>query len=533
MRFFFYITILSITFIPIITYSQKNDEYWKKEIIKQREAFRNDFSKSIKIGLYIVNNCKNDSINAHSYALLSNSYTYSGDYINGFKFSNKAKELFYQKATDKRFVRYIVYNNISLSEIYKSIGLIERAKEEIENTIEYVEKKDPDNYYALASLYGSNGGNFYEAGDKHSALQAYLSAEKYAKKIDDPKLLIDKKKLLALIYSEIGNTYIFFDDLKKAEFYIEQSKKTSAEIKNYNYSDNYNSTGLAEIYTKTNRDKQAIDLLMSIYKGRNIEPVNLLFIHNLLSTAYKNIGDQKKSEIEKTKIDSIEYSMSKQESAGLKEAYKFIEADLARKDREHLMNKIIIFSVAAAIILIIIFWVIVYKRKLKKSYQELIASIERKEKEKENEKENAVTKSENTDTKKSKDLTSVEFSKSELELIAKLDLFEKEKGYLEKDMTLAVLAVRLETNASYLSQIINKAKNKNINTYINELRINYIIKEIYYNPMLLNYKVSHIAELAGFNSHNSFTLVFKRITNISPSTFLDERRKELSVVENN
>ena len=61
-------------------------------------------------------------------------------------------------------------------------------------------------------------------------------------------------------------------------------------------------------------------------------------------------------------------------------------------------------------------------------------------------------------------------------LLAKLERFEAGKKYLTKDFSLAQLAALFETNTKYLSEIINKYKQKNFNSYVNELRIRYVVE---------------------------------------------------------
>ncbi|PTT72493.1 helix-turn-helix domain-containing protein, partial [Chryseobacterium sp. HMWF001] len=68
--------------------------------------------------------------------------------------------------------------------------------------------------------------------------------------------------------------------------------------------------------------------------------------------------------------------------------------------------------------------------------------------------------------------------------------------------------------------VINKHKKKNFNSYINELRINYITKEIYNNPKFSQYKISYLADLCGFSSHSIFASTFKKITGMSPSVYI-------------
>ena len=115
---------------------------------------------------------------------------------------------------------------------------------------------------------------------------------------------------------------------------------------------------------------------------------------------------------------------------------------------------------------------------------------------------------------------------SEQQLLAGLEKFETTKKFTNKDMSLSKLASQLGTNTKYLSEVINRHKLKNFNTYINELRIHYITEKIKSDPTYLNYKVSYLAEECGFSSHSSFTTVFKTIVGVSPSTFVEFVREE-------
>jgi AraC-like DNA-binding protein len=115
---------------------------------------------------------------------------------------------------------------------------------------------------------------------------------------------------------------------------------------------------------------------------------------------------------------------------------------------------------------------------------------------------------------------------SELQILQGLEKFEASAKFTNKDMSLGLLAAQLNTNTKYLSEIINRQKNKNFNGYINELRINYITEKLSTNPQYLNYKVSYLAEECGFSSHSTFTTVFKSIVGVSPAVFMDFIRDE-------
>lgn len=108
------------------------------------------------------------------------------------------------------------------------------------------------------------------------------------------------------------------------------------------------------------------------------------------------------------------------------------------------------------------------------------------------------------------------------EILQKLKDWEKSDGYLNKNMSLAILSAQTGINTKYLSEVINNNKGKNFNGYINELRIDHIARLLKTDPAYLNYKVSYLAEYAGFSSHGAFTNVFKSITGMSPNTYIQE-----------
>lgn len=115
---------------------------------------------------------------------------------------------------------------------------------------------------------------------------------------------------------------------------------------------------------------------------------------------------------------------------------------------------------------------------------------------------------------------------TEQAILAKLKRFEASTKFTNNEMSLAVLAGQFDTNTKYLSEIINKHYQDNFNTYINKLRINYIIEKLKADPNYMHYKISYLAEKSGFSSHSSFATVFKSITGIAPVTFIDLLKEE-------
>lgn len=106
------------------------------------------------------------------------------------------------------------------------------------------------------------------------------------------------------------------------------------------------------------------------------------------------------------------------------------------------------------------------------------------------------------------------------DLVEKLEDFEKKKKFLNNKMCLPRMAAQLQTNTKYLRYILKKHKSADYNSYINELRVSYIIEKINSDPNYLQYKISYLAKEAGFSSHSKFSKTFKKLTNYSPSEYI-------------
>ncbi|WP_165602273.1 helix-turn-helix domain-containing protein [Chryseobacterium artocarpi] len=110
--------------------------------------------------------------------------------------------------------------------------------------------------------------------------------------------------------------------------------------------------------------------------------------------------------------------------------------------------------------------------------------------------------------------------KTEKEILQKLDDFEKTNKFIRSNLSVKSLSQSFDTNSRYLSEIINKHKDTNFNTYLNNLRINYIIDKLNTDPNYRKYKISYLAEECGFSTHSLFTTVFKNKVGMSPAEYI-------------
>ena len=71
-----------------------------------------------------------------------------------------------------------------------------------------------------------------------------------------------------------------------------------------------------------------------------------------------------------------------------------------------------------------------------------------------------------------------------------------------------------------VEEIINTYKGKNFTLYINDLRLDYIIKHLKNDVKYLNMDVKELASIAGFSSTENFSDNFRRKFDLKPSVFI-------------
>ena len=111
-------------------------------------------------------------------------------------------------------------------------------------------------------------------------------------------------------------------------------------------------------------------------------------------------------------------------------------------------------------------------------------------------------------------------------ILKNLEKFERNKKYLEKDMTLAKMAVSLNTNMKYASKIIAHYRNKRTIDYISDLKIDHIIALLKNESKYRNYTNKALGEESGFGSTQNFTRAFNNRTGLSPTYFINKLKSQ-------
>ena len=98
--------------------------------------------------------------------------------------------------------------------------------------------------------------------------------------------------------------------------------------------------------------------------------------------------------------------------------------------------------------------------------------------------------------------------------------------YRDPELSLSLLAEKLDLSPHELSRIVNTVFKKSFNDFINEYRIAEVIRKMQ-DPAYDHLTLLGIAYDAGFNSRTTFHRIFKQLTGKSPAEYKSEQKKEI------
>lgn len=108
-----------------------------------------------------------------------------------------------------------------------------------------------------------------------------------------------------------------------------------------------------------------------------------------------------------------------------------------------------------------------------------------------------------------------------------MDLMEKERPYLNPDLTLNDLAKLVDTSPRQLSQIINQGLGKKFYEFVNEFRVEESKKLLEEGEL----KMLGVAYDSGFKSKSTFNEAFKRFAGLTPSEYLKRKVMRQSAIK--
>lgn len=456
--------------------------------------------------------------------IISQAYALQGNYVQSVSISNQ-KEDDDKKGNFSHFIQ--LFDDYNLADQYQNLGLYGQSKKIIAGILkdpELLKSNNPKERMVIAKLFQLQGINAGIDRNYNAALLNIDKSDSYLNNNNEENRIIkwenmifrsaflmpqnkleESKKLLdeviqdiekhgnnafisAFAYESMSRYYFLKGDYNEA---VKQLEKGFSEIENLPYND------LKIIF---------YELFARSYLALNNDEKYYY---------YNNLYTDLKAKLDSNKKEGIQYIVK------LLETYHHKNLEFQEQHKEKL------FSTTGIVILILIAGMIAYflsessrSRHLKKQL-DFFEKLKIKEDPISLEVEMLKDETAKENKSQEKDLSKISKEKEE-EILQKLKDWEKSDNYLNKNMSLAILSAQTGINTKYLSEVINNNKEKNFNGYINELRIDHIARLLKTDPAYLNYKVSYLAEYAGFSSHGAFTNVFKSITGMSPNTYIQE-----------
>lgn len=419
----------------------------------------------------------------------------------------------YANKNDNIHHQIAIRHNIGL--LKKAIDATEEALLEFKENLSFIKTQDTINQYSRSYI-----NTLFAIADSYHRMKLPDSATYYANKaLYKSFKRPDKYKYANLLLLQGINNYMLknyqksLDTLYKATRHIQTAKR-------HNSNEAYCYIQIARVLQKIGEKEKIIYYLRKadsiITKDNYTEEKRIAY--ETLIDHYKDIGDthnQLKMMSKLIILDSIFYAKNKNVKSEIITKY---DTALLIDERNEIISKLekqknkskIGIITLIVITLILILWNYYRKQKLYKKRLTDILDLE------ENKKEISL-KTQNT-----LDIPDEIVD----DILRKLVLFEKKNGFLDPNIKMNTVAKQLKTNSSYFSKVINLYKKKNFANYVNDLRIEYCIEKLKFDPKFRLYSIESIGKEVGFSSIQSFSRAFTKKTGITASYFIKNIDKQ-------
>ncbi|WP_165570738.1 AraC family transcriptional regulator [Chryseobacterium luteum] len=516
---------LFITAVPLL--AQKKYSFDQICARTSVQVAQKDIPKALKTADSLYITAKNPLDKVKSLLLSAKLYHAAGEFKKSIYYGENAHSML-SHIDD---AEWLCRTNEFLAREYRLVGLFERSKkytlqgmEAAKHIIDTREKAE-----MLGLLNQEMAYYEMEQGDYPEAVKYIeLSLHSFAKdNIEDNKK--KNKRAVAASYQILGDVYFKLKDYVTSESYYH---KAQSLLKNKSCTLGLVYNGMGGIRLKQKNWKGAEIYLK---KAENIADSSRSLklkkaVYSNINDYYEGIGDNSKASIYAVKyVKAYDSLTARNREFAIKSPEALVKPNRKSAQISMVKNAAIMLLFAALVAIVVFFRIKQKKQRAKfrniiRTQLRMISSrSESSPLKKENSDFSNISVEEvddrtgETGKRKSESLMT---SETESKLLERLDEFEKGELYNNKNMSLSFLAAELNTNTKYLSYLINRHKNADVKTYINRLRINYIVDKLINDDKYRQYKISILADECGFSSHSKFASVFKAVTDFSPSSYI-------------
>jgi AraC-like DNA-binding protein len=479
----------------------------------------NNLIVQYKDSLTIFENENNSYKNAAYNLTLSKLYYKLGNYNKALEYGKNALS----KYKTLKDTTALVYAYTTIGIVYGELDDYGIAKEYFQeiDTIAQLSKKEYLMYHNFINLGIMNLDN-----DVNKALEYFDKAEEYFSQ--------DKGNEVTLV-GLLNNKAVAFKRLGESDKAIEILKEVFYKIDN---SHSYYVSICSNIATNYLLLNQADSALVYINKGLS-NPANSLYLNNyvnsyrVLTEAYiqKHEPDSsiKYFSLYRQYTDSLFLKKKADNISKLKVIHEtdklLLNVKIQKQKIEEYNTKFRNLSIGISLLVIAIIIFFIYYKKLQASYRRIVKeSVQAILIEEENAALVKKIKSleESPSAENNKVLSSFTIEKGD-DIFEEIQaIFKNEKPYIDPNFNLNKLADRLNSNRTYISNIINSKTGDSFVKFINTYRVKEAKKLLIDNNNKI-LTLDAIGKLAGFNSTSTFNRVFKLETGVTPSFYIKNK----------
>ncbi|WP_431612413.1 tetratricopeptide repeat protein [Chryseobacterium sp. 'Rf worker isolate 10'] len=513
---------LLITAVPI--FAQKKSSF---DLICEKTSSitaYQDLPKAIKTADSLYMKAQQPSEKIKCLVLSSELYHHAGELKKAICFSENAHSVINQ-INDPEWMSVVTR---LLAKQYRQVGLYERSKKYIIKGLEASGRiTDFQKSNEAAGLLNQEMA-FYEMelGNYPNAIRYIESSLKYFEKINsnsEDRTAAASYQLLGDVYFKLNDYSVSEDYYKKAEGLLKDGTCTLGLV--------YNGLGGIRLKQKNWKDAE-----LYLKKAEKIADTSRSLklkkaVYSNINDYYEGIGDNYKASLYAVKYVRTYDSIAARNQSFAGKSFETLKAKTNKKGGQmNLVKNATIIILFTSLVGLLVFFRTKQKKQRSKfrniirGQLNLISKRNHYPLKQTNDSEFSNISVEEIDEKDSeadrRRNDSLMTSETESKLLELLENFEKGNLYNNKGMSLSFLAGELNTNTKYLSYVINQHKSADFKTYINRLRINYIVDKLINDEKYRQYKISILADECGFSSHSKFAAVFKAVTDYSPSAYI-------------
>ncbi len=485
--------------------------------------FQDNIKKAEKLvneAVLIANSTNQDSLKAISYLHRGNFYFQKQDFVSAIHNYTACDSL----SSSKKVKNIVIANYARIKE---NIGDFANAIHIRKKLLNQINKKNDTKHYMrnlgfIINDYTEFIIEYNETDKKYLDTISYyyriFTTTPHKKNHFDDLVFLTKKGVLQRMNPNPSPKNLFvFDSIKKIFW-----------RNNNHIADRVVYFSIADYYNKTEQNKKSLHYLQLIDSINRNSTRPKIYPFNKEKLYVKVLKALHKDNEAIVRMDKLTDKLKERErkrdivSEVLKSSYdnKEVNHKIYDLDNEIKENKVLLIILGAGIttLLALLVYFIYNKRKLNTKYKQVIAEFE---------------KHKNTSRQviepKKVEVVSEELSldKSIVDLIIqKLHQFENKQVFLQPEVNLNYLAQFAGTNRTYVSKVLKTIFNLDFRTYLNKLRIEYVIDRLQKDVQFRHYSIAAISEEIGYGTPETFSKIFKTYAKMYPSQFIKQLNKQ-------